>query len=521
MAQCAYSWHNIQKSTKSERTYRRALMGAALRGLMLVDKHRLPSGRPRLRLGIVTFLGLEALVLAQALFAYQGGFLTASQMQLKGVASGLPFLWHFGMWGDALVVSLLSALVVAYYSKQWTPASVALSGVVGLAVSGVMHWMYSLAAMPEAHIHAHQLTQAGMAHLIYMALVLTIFLQFFLFTPHLTARTLGVVSALVFIHVLAGTHIALGVLALLTPLEWYPGRPLESVIGWLIIALLAVGLLWRNFGFGIFKRFFNWYLYWTGNNISNTEGLFKFLSEICRVVAIWTYVGVTGQIVYRHWNGKIFDLGGFLSEGFLQCVLVALVGMTYWLGQLSVKQEIAIAKTIFSPGKIPRDWGTPQDRWATVILVLGFCALYLVIAYVSQYILIVSGLMTILAANDYHTRYKINEGINKYFSDDRYSPRPEEEDYFVVLARRKEVCDFLFVRPHLMKEILRTAGCATSFLIAGAAYLYQEPRLETCAYLVLIATLLINEVITVRWRLVRDSRLRDVDERAGKSRMLA
>jgi hypothetical protein len=490
-------------------------------GLVFLDKDRLPSGRSRFRLGVVAFIFLEALVLAQALFAYQDGFLTASQMLQKGTKSGLPFLWHFGMWGDILLISPLSALIVAYYSKQWTPASLALSGVLGLAISGVMHWMYTFSAMPEAHIQAHQLTRAGMVHLIYMALTLTIFLQLFLFTPHITARALGVISALVFLHVLAGMHIVLGILAILTPLEWYGGRPFQSIIGWLIIALLAAGLLWRNFGFGIFKRFFNWYLYWTGNNISNTEGLFKFLSEICRVVAIWTYVGVTGQIAYRYWNGKIFDLGGFFSEGFLQCVMVAMVGMTYWLGQLSVKQEIAIAKTIFPPGKIPRDWGTPQDRWATVGLVLGFCALYLVIAYVSQYILIVSGLMTILAANDYHTRYKINEGIDKYFDDDRYSPQPEEEDYAVILARRKEVCDFLFGRPHLTKEVLRTLGCACSFLMAGAAYLYQEPRLETGAYIVLIATLLINEVITVRWRLVRDSRLREVDEKAGKSRMLA
>jgi hypothetical protein len=490
-------------------------------GLVPVDTDRLPSGRPRFRLGVVVLVFLEALVLAQALFAYQDGFLNASQMLQNGTKSGLPFSWHFGMWGDIVLISPMSALIVAYYSKQWTPASLVLSGLLGLAVSIVMHWVYTFSAMPEAHVQAHQLTRAGMVHLIYMAFALTIFIQLFLFTPHITARALRWISVLVFMHVLAGTHIVLGILALLTPLEWYGGRPLQSIMGGLIIGLLAAGLLWRNCGFGIFKRFFNWYLYWTGNDISNTEGLFKFLSEICRVVAIWTYIGVIVQIAYRYWNGKIFDLGGFVSEGFLQCVMVALVGITYWLGQLSVKQEIAIAKTIFPPGKVPRDWGTPQDRWATVGLVLGFCALYLVIAYVSQYVLIVSGLMTLIAANDYRTRYKINEGIDKYFNDDDYSPKPDDHDYAVIMARRKEVCAFLFGRAHLKKEVLRTVGCACSFLIAGAAHLYQQPRLEIGAYLVLIFTFIVNEAFTVHWRLVRDSRLREVDEKAGESRMLA
>jgi hypothetical protein len=46
-------------------------------------------------------------------------------MLQKGAKSGLPFLGHFGMWGDILLISPLSALIVAYYSKQWTPASLA------------------------------------------------------------------------------------------------------------------------------------------------------------------------------------------------------------------------------------------------------------------------------------------------------------------------------------------------------------------------------------------------------------
>jgi hypothetical protein len=485
------------------------------------DNNALAAAGPNSLLALAALLLFEALVLGELVLAYQDHFLTVEQMLGQGIGKGLPFVWHFAMWGDILIISPLSAFIIGRYSREWTAPTLVASATLGAAIAGLMHWIYTFSAMPETHIRNHQLTLAGILHLLYMALVLTVYIEFFLFTGRIKPALLRIISIVLFVHVIIGTHLALGTLALVLPLEWYSARPLESVIGWLTIAIVAVSLLWRNYGREVFKKMFIWYLYWTGNDISTTEGLFKFLSEISRVVAIWTYIGVMGQIIYRYWNGKIFDLGGFFSEGFLQCVLVGVVGLTYWLGQLSVKQEIGIAKAIFPPGRIPRDWGTPRDRRMIVALVISFCILYLVIAYISQYILLVSGLMTILAANDYHTRYKINQGIDSYFNDDRYSPKSDEEDFGVIKARRVEVRRFLFKRPHLLKEILRTVGCGVSFIVAGCAYIYEKEWLEIAAYLLLIFTLFLNELVTVRWRLIRDSRLRAIDEREGRSRMLA
>src|SRR5258708_3096199 len=68
---------------------------------------------------IIVFVCLECLVMVQALLAWQSHFFTVSQMRQVGVNQGLPFVWHFGMWGDLLIVSGLAAYVVGSYSVRW------------------------------------------------------------------------------------------------------------------------------------------------------------------------------------------------------------------------------------------------------------------------------------------------------------------------------------------------------------------------------------------------------------------
>src|SRR6266853_1355972 len=67
-----------------------------------------------LLIGLVVLGLLECLVLLQGLLAYRAGFLTVSQMQSVGIQHGLPFLWHFAMWGDLLLMSPLCAYLVGH-----------------------------------------------------------------------------------------------------------------------------------------------------------------------------------------------------------------------------------------------------------------------------------------------------------------------------------------------------------------------------------------------------------------------
>lgn len=195
---------------------------------------------------IISFACLECLVAIQALLARQDHILTVSQMRQGGVGQGLPFVWHFAMWGDLLIVSSLAAYMIGRYSFRWHSGRLLVSFALGFVLAAILSWTYTFSTIPETHIKNHQLTAAGIVHLFYMAIALAVFIQFFFFTEDVSARLLGVASLLLFVHVFFGTHMALGVLNVIYPLSWYPAHPLKSILGWCTIATVALGLIWRN-----------------------------------------------------------------------------------------------------------------------------------------------------------------------------------------------------------------------------------------------------------------------------------
>ena len=70
--------------------------------------------------GIVALASLFR-VLLEAVAAWRDGMLTLSQMKKKypKYKVGLPFLYHFEMWGDLLIITPLMFWLVSTYSIQW------------------------------------------------------------------------------------------------------------------------------------------------------------------------------------------------------------------------------------------------------------------------------------------------------------------------------------------------------------------------------------------------------------------
>ncbi|MGI8570223.1 MAG: hypothetical protein ACR2KT_14810, partial [Methylocella sp.] len=194
---------------------------------------------------IIAFVSLECLVVAQAISAYFDHFLTVSQMQQRGINHGLPFVWHFGMWGDLLIVSPLAAYLIGRFFRHWRLRWMVLSLACGFVAASLLSWAYTLSSIPEAHVQNHNLTAAGAGHLLYMALALSVFIQFFLFTPGVPTGLLWLVSLLLLVHVFVGTHMALGVLKIIVPLNWYPAQPLKNLFGWITLATLTLAMLSR------------------------------------------------------------------------------------------------------------------------------------------------------------------------------------------------------------------------------------------------------------------------------------
>lgn len=446
-------------------------------------------------------------------------------MRQRGIDHGLPFVWHFGMWGDVFIVSGLAAYVIDRYSHDWRVRWILLSLALGFISAALFSWTYTFSVMPEAHVQDHCLTAAGVGHLFYMAITLSVFIQFFFFTEHISAQLLRTVSVLLFVHVFLGTHMVLGILNAVFSLDWYPAQPLKSVFGWMTVAALALGLIWRNFGIvttfnrafvhikNAVIRLYNKFKYWTVRDDTSTEGFLRFLDYVCSWLGPSYFFGV---IAYRLTQSRYLTNGhwiSFISNEGLPLFLVGLFWLIYFFSRHSARRELAIVRTLFPLGRVPDDLGDLKNRLVMGLSVLAFLGLYAALAAYVDNIKAVSFVMFAIACNDFRTRYLINKHMNRYFSDNKYAPLTSDKDYEVIKERRAVARDYLFKLPNLWKEAGRVAGCGIAFGVAIVGYLKSTDWPITLAYVLLIGTLILNEIITVRWRLDRDNRLEAIDEK--------
>jgi hypothetical protein len=150
------------------------------------------------------------------------------------------------MWGDFVLISALAAYLIGRYVAKWRPHSIFASLTIGFVSAGLLSWLYTLSVIPEAHVQNHQLTPAGWAHLLYMAIAVAIFVQFLFFSENVSTSLLLAVSALLIAHVFIGTHMTLCIITLNYPFDWYPMQPLKSLFGWITFGLVGLGLAMRN-----------------------------------------------------------------------------------------------------------------------------------------------------------------------------------------------------------------------------------------------------------------------------------
>jgi hypothetical protein len=232
------------------------------------------------------------------------------------------------------------------------------------------------------------------------------------------------------------------------------------------------------------------------------------------------FVGRLSVALYRH-------------ESLYALMLIALVGTVYFLSRRSVWDELAIVKTLFprDQARIP-DTLKLKDRRAINLEVTGFMALYLFLGVAAQCILVASFCMFVIACIDFNTRRLINKHMRQYFADVKYAPHREEADYADIMNRRGVAAWFLFDLPHLWKEAARAIGYAAAVVSAIYAQYsnahnmtltgyfkdvfycvifgnaHGMPPFEHVAYIILLATLVLNELVTWWWRRKRDNRLR-------------
>ena len=393
---------------------------------------------------------------------------------------------------------------------RWWSLWIVVPLAIGLFSAGVMSYLYTLSGMPEAHVQGHHLTLAGQVHLVYMAIAVAVFIQFLFFTDEISPGLLGLVSILLLIHVFVGTHMLLGIIKLNYPLKWFPAQPLGSYFGWITFGAVAIGLAERNFGLGIILWFVDL------KYPEKDEDYLKLLDFICKVVNRGYFTFVAGLALGR-------------GDSYWSIVLIIMLGLVYYLSRLSVWQELGIGRTLYPPDphRVPSELQM-KERAKITLEVLIFMLAYVAAAWTAHCILAVSLLMLVIACIDFNTRREINQKTRKYFADQKYSPHVGEADFKGIMDRRTKAERFLFDRPHLRKEAMRIAGFASAFAIANFAYfsnvqnvsfgkylmdafycaVYRTAdgtnKLAILGYIVMILTLVINECVTLHWRVVRD-----------------
>jgi hypothetical protein len=425
-------------------------------------------------------------------------------MQATGVSLGLPFVWHFGMWGDALIVSPLGAYVVGRFASTVRHRQILVSLSLGIAAAIIMGWSYTLLDVQEAHVQNHSLTPAGIVHLVYMALALAVFTLLFIFTSNVSQRLLRVASVLLVVHVFFGTHMALGLLNLVAPLNWYPAEPLKSIAGWSIIAVVAGGLIWRTLGNrGVFNAIVLVYMFLTSEDPRPPEGYLKFLNRISDLAIATTYF-------FELFRTELNSGVDRLSLG-----LLLMIGVKYFFSRVSVMQELEIGKTLYPPGKLPEQL-RPKTRVEITIRVLGFLGLYALLGSVFDHVLLASSILLGIACNDYRTRNDIKSNMLPTFDDPRYQPFENERGYQTIVEKRKVARWYLSDLPNRTKEGLCVMGCAAAFGLAVYGYV-AHVDLDAAAYTVLIVTLALNELINLVWRIKRFHLLLAIDQRFAVS----
>ena len=186
----------------------------------------------------------ELMVLLQALDAYYEGLLSPNQMVCETrITKGLPFFAHGGMWGDFFLISPLIAYIASVYGRQWSASAVIPWLIIGCSASYVLHIVFAQIPWLESHVVSGHLTNAGRIHLVYMGFAIAAFGLVYFETVHVSPLFLLAMGILLPLHLLAGTHMFLG---LLKP-DWYPGDPLRNIPAWSTICVLTGLIWWRTY----------------------------------------------------------------------------------------------------------------------------------------------------------------------------------------------------------------------------------------------------------------------------------
>jgi hypothetical protein len=551
--------------------------------------------------GWATFVGLEALIALQFWLAHADRFLTVREMQERGIAQGLPLIWHFGIWGDIFIVSGLAAYIVGRFSERWAWRSIITAAVFTIPTTLALAWIFTWSGTPEAHIQDHRITSTGIVHLVYTYATLSILVLFFFFTSGLSNSIILAIGVPLIFHMTLGTHMVLGLINLNTPFAWYPDNPLGSISGWMMIGVATVALAVRVTVFGershladvvvekwsgedhslekfhrvlmqsiralpspiadervlVYRkarqglqrvqrevspedfeimqlslegaiqriedsfpdryRWFHRVLGLSGNKLSTVEGRLKTFDYLCDFIAVGALFKIFryNLNVAEYFSNGLFDPQSYMrfasDHGLTTALLAAVLGV-YYLSRRCVKTELTIVRQLFSPSRLPQNWTYVVGGGEIAKLILGYMFTYLTIAWFIDDVRIVAAAFVIIFCINYRNMKLTRATLSSYLVQSSLEPAASDEHREFILRRRDVARDYIFGKWHLEKESAGAMGSGVALLLAIAGYAFHMDGFVVAATIVMILTLVINEVIVYRWRVIRGQKLAAIEQ---------
>jgi hypothetical protein len=158
-----------------------------------------------------TFLYFFALWYLAKIFAQVDSFETVWQMQiLRRIPVGIPYEGHVAMrYLDCVPFPALMATIVYMYGGRWSLTQIVIVGIIGLALSGGMHYTYVAAGkvFPEFVTYNGKMPPAFWAHVLYMGSGFAIVGLFYLCTSQPVPWLVWLTTIYLIVHVTLGVHV--------------------------------------------------------------------------------------------------------------------------------------------------------------------------------------------------------------------------------------------------------------------------------------------------------------------------
>ncbi|MBX4209281.1 hypothetical protein KW799_01090 [Candidatus Parcubacteria bacterium] len=156
--------------------------------------------------GLISLFGV-ALGLITAWFC-KDSFATWGQMLARGFSYGIPWLYHFGMWGDATIMTFIIVKVTSRFWLVWKLGPCLAWAAVSIVIGFAACWLYDKSTIPESHTIGGTRTVTGWVHLFYTSYAIWFILMFYFSTPHelIPPSFACWMSFGLTFHVFVGTH---------------------------------------------------------------------------------------------------------------------------------------------------------------------------------------------------------------------------------------------------------------------------------------------------------------------------